>query len=235
MDPTRAFLCNRSKQFWGDTTMAKTAARKICIIGASAGVGLECVHEALSRGHQVVTLSRSIDALPTNSALTPLQGNALNTQDVRRAIDGAEVILICLGLGSSRKPTTLFSDFARVLKEVEREIGDMIVINLSGFGAAESLHYYGWFRGLLFRLFIGKLYVDKSVLDTTLQRSRLNWIIVRPGLLTNQVPVAPARVMKEYQEGMAVRSISRRAVARFMIDQVEMPTFVHTAPALSGK
>ena len=213
----------------------KVASRKICIIGASAGVGLECVREALARGHQVVTLSRTIDALPDDPGLTALQGNALKPEDLRSAIDGADAILICLGLGASRKPTTLFSDFAKVLKAIEPEISDKIVINLSGFGAAESLHYYGWFRGLLFRLFIGGIYLDKSVLDTSLQRSRLNWIIVRPGLLTNRTPAGPARVMANYQPGMTVGSISRRAVAKFMIDQAEHPTCLHTTPALSGR
>lgn len=131
---------------------------------------------------------------------------------MRRGVDGADAILICLGLGASRKATTLFSDFARVLNEVDAEIGEKTVICLSGFGAAESLHYVGWFKGLVFRLMVGRLYLDKSILDTALQRSRLNWIIVRPGLLTNRASAHPARVMAEYQEGMTVSSITRQAV-----------------------
>lgn len=60
----------------------KIMGMRICIIGSSAGIGLQCVHVALERGHRVITLSRSLATLPDHPALTRIQGTA--TQSRRR-------------------------------------------------------------------------------------------------------------------------------------------------------
>jgi len=74
---------------------------KITVIGASAGVGLSVVRRALVRGHEVATLSRRLETLPEHAKLTRIRGSSTNAQDVRQAVQGAEVILVTLGTGDS--------------------------------------------------------------------------------------------------------------------------------------
>lgn len=209
--------------------------KQICVIGASAGVGLQCVHTALARGHRVVTLSRRVDSLPENPGLTRIQGSATQVADLRRAVKGADAVLVCLGTGMSAKATTLYSDFGRVLGEIEDELGTTPVIILTGFGAGESGQYHSLLMGLLFRFVLKEVYIDKTRLEQIVEKSRLNWMLVRPGLLTNRPSTGPARIQLDYRQGMQVGSIPRQTVAKFMIDQAETPLYLHQRPALSER
>src|SRR5690349_24750585 len=95
---------------------------KITIIGASAGIGLQCSRLALEKGHEVATLSRRAVSLPDHPKLKKVQGSATNPHDVRAAVDGAEAVLVTLGV-KSPLATTLFSDSARLLLQVLQETG----------------------------------------------------------------------------------------------------------------
>jgi len=68
-----------------------------------------------------------------------------------------------------------------------------------------------------------------------IEGSSLNWMLVRPGLLTNGDAPRPARVQVDYRRGMKVGSVSRLAVARFMVEQAEQPGFLQRKPALSAR
>lgn len=62
----------------------------ITIIGALAGVGLATVKRALELGHRVTTLARRKVEIEPNENLTEIQGSALNEEDLKRAISGAD-------------------------------------------------------------------------------------------------------------------------------------------------
>ena len=210
-------------------------SKTICVIGASAGVGLHCVRVALTRGHRVVTLSRSVDSLPDDPALTRIQGSATNVETLRRAVAGADAVLVCLGTGMSTKATTLYSDFGRALGEIETELADTPLIVLTGFGAGESGQYHGLLMGLLFRFVLKEVYVDKTRLEQKVEASRLDWMLVRPGRLTDGASSGPARVQVDYRRGMKVGSIPRQTLAEFMVDQAEAPAYLKRRPALSAR
>lgn len=206
----------------------------LSIIGASAGVGLACVQEALARGHEVTALARRPLPLPAQPLLHARQGDATRAEDLRAALTGAQAVLVTLGTGSSIKPTTLHADFAQALLSVSDAVGAAPLIVLTGFGASESAAYHGWFTGLMFRLFLKAVYDDKSVMEARITASPLNWMLVRPGVLTRGAPGGPPRVQVDYVRGMKVGAIPRRTVARFMVDQAEQPTYLHRKPALSA-
>ncbi len=206
---------------------------KISIIGASAGVGLETTHRALQQGHQVTTLSRSIDTLPQNPMLTKVQGSSTNPKDMEAALSGAEVILITLGTGSSIKATTLFSESARVLIQVQQKIGSKVpLIVLTGFGAGESSNYHSPITKFLFNLFLKVVYIDKTEMERLIVSSYPNWEIVRPGRLTNGAMKGHYHVMESLFKGMKVSAFSRADVAHFMVSQAENPTYLGKCVAL---
>lgn len=209
--------------------------KRICIIGASAGVGLECVRVALERGHCVVSLSRNVASLPRHPLLEIVQGNAKQVDDLRRATAGADAVLVCLGTGMSTRPTTLYTDFGAALIQLEDAMGDTPVLVLTGFGAGESAQYHGFWMGLLFRFMLKAVYDNKTALERMVTASRLNWMLVRPGVLTSGPSTGAAHVQTEYAKGMRVGRIPRRTVAEFMVGQAEAPTLMKTMPALSAR
>lgn len=210
---------------------------KITVIGASAGVGLETVKRAIQREHHVTTLSRSSIDLPASEQLTMLKGSATSKADLLKSIEGADAIIVALGTGKSMKPTTLYSDFAKVLLEVAHEKNLSVpIIVLTGFGAGESGQYHGSFIARMFFKFLLKdVYLDKTLMEQAIAASSLNWIIVRPGMLNDKPLSEQYRVEDHLFKGMNIGGIGRADVADFMVKQAEIPSYLKKYPALSNK
>ena len=206
---------------------------KIAIIGASAGIGLQTTRLALEKGHEVITLSRRDVPLTDHAKLRKVQGSATNSNDVRAAVEGADSILVTLGV-KSPFATTLFSDSARVLLRVLQETGSSpALIVLTGFGAGDSWGYNSIPMKVLFTLFLKRAYLDKSEQERLIASGYPRWAIVRPGRLTNGTMTGHYRVLDNLVEGMRVGAISRADVAHFMVSQAEHPTYLGKYPALT--
>jgi len=209
---------------------------KISIIGASAGVGLESLKRALQRNHKVTTLSRTDIAYPSDEKWTQIKGSALNKDDLRKAIDGAEAVIVTLGTGKSTKPTTLFTGFSGVLLELQKDTElQMPFIILTGFGAGESIKYSGLTARLFMKLVLRHVYSDKTLMEEAITASGLKWVIVRPGMLTSGPLTEKYKVENRLYKGMNISSISRADVADYMVKQAENTTDLLKYTAMNVK
>ncbi len=85
---------------------------RVLVIGASKGIGLETIRQALAAGYDVRALARSATSINLSDAkLKKVQGDALNQQDVEAALAGVDAVIVTLGvgLGDLFKPVHLFS------------------------------------------------------------------------------------------------------------------------------
>jgi putative NADH-flavin reductase len=206
---------------------------KITIIGASAGIGLQCARLALEKGHEVTTLSRRVVPLPDQAKLKRVQGSATSPNDVKAVVDGAGAILVTLGV-KSPLATTLFSDSARLLLQVLQEAGSSAtLLVLTGFGTGDIWNYNSLPMKLLFTLLLKKVYADKSAQEEVITSGYPRWEIVRPGRLTNGRMNSRYRVLDHLVKGMRVSAISRSDVAHFMLAQAEQPTYLGKYVALT--
>lgn len=206
---------------------------KIAVLGASAGIGLQCVRLALQKGHEVVALSRRVVPLPDHAQLMRVQGSATDARAVRIAVEGAEAVLVTLGV-KSPLPTTVFSDSSRILLQVLKEIGSSpTLIVLTGFGTGDSGSYNSFPMKILFTLLLKQVYLDKERQEGLIAAGYPRWEMVRPGRLTNGSMTGRYRVLDTLVEGMKVGAISRADVAQFLVDQAEQPTYLGKYPALT--
>jgi putative NADH-flavin reductase len=204
----------------------------ITIIGASAGVGFETVKRALQRNHTVTTLSRSEINLPSQSNLTTLKGSATNKDDLKNSIENANAVIVALGTGKSMKATTLYSDFAKLLIEVQKETNTQIpYIILTGFGAGESGAYNSFLMKIFFKLLLKDVYADKTKMEELIAKSSMKWEIVRPGLLKDKPLTEKYRIETNLFKGVNIGSINRSDVADFLVKQAENPTEIYKCPA----
>jgi len=207
---------------------------KITIIGASAGIGCECARLGLERGHEVAALSRRAVPLPDHPKLRRVQGNATNLSDVTVAVEGADVVLVTLGV-KSPFATTLFSDSARILLQVLKDThASPTVIVLTGFGTGDSWSYNSLPMRIFFSLLLKAVYVDKSVQEQVIAGGYQRWEMVRPGRLTNGPMTGRYQVLDDLVEGMKVGAISRSDVAHYMITQAENSTYLGKYVALTS-
>jgi putative NADH-flavin reductase len=206
---------------------------KITIIGASAGIGLVTVQQALAKGHEVVALSTNTATIPDHASLTKINGSATSVTDMKRAMAGADVVLITIGT-KNKKPNTLFSDTAKALNKAGAELNTKApVLVITGFGAGDSSGYLSFFMRTVIRLFLKHQYIDKTRMEEIIAQGPLKWEMVRPGMLGNGPLTERYRVITSLHKGIRVGRISRADVADFLLKEAENPTLLYRYPAIT--
>ena len=76
-------------------------------------------------------------------------------------------------------------------------------------------------------------YWDKTRQERLIADSGLEWVIVRPGALTNGARRGHVRSGRQVGSFVRTVRVSRADVAEFMLDQLESDAYVHAAPGVS--
>ena len=150
---------------------------------------------------------------------------------------GVDAVIQTLGVAASPevifKPVRLFSDATRVLVTAMEETGVKRLICVTGFGAGDSRNKGGFLYNTAFHLFLGRVYDDKDVQEIIVRKSKLDWVIARPVILTNGPRTGCYRVLldpKDWRCGF----ISRADVADFLVKQIEDNAFFRKTPVLTN-
>ena len=208
----------------------------ITIIGASGGIGLETVKRGLNRKHLITTLSRSEIDIEDKKSLKMILGDATNKADLLKSIQNTEAIIVTLGTSKNMKTTTLFSDFAKLIVELNRENKiDIPFIFVTGFGAGESKNYVSWLIKLFLKYLLKDVYADKTKMEEIITDSDLNWTVVRPGRLFDKELTEKYRVENKLFKGINIGGINRADVADFLIKQAENQTELKKYIGISEK
>jgi putative NADH-flavin reductase len=193
----------------------------LTIIGASAGVGLLSVTQALDNGHQVTAMSNNTSTIMDHSALTKINGSATSVEDVKKAIQNADAVLLAIGT-KKKKGTTLFSDMAKAVIAAMDELGsNSPVLVISGFGVGEGIKYTGFMMKMVIKFFLKDQYIDKALMEKLFNQSKVNWEMVQPGMLSDGALTKEYRVLPELKKGMKIGKISRADLAHYLISEVE--------------
>lgn len=210
----------------------------VLIIGASRGIGLATVSAALKAGYSVRALSRSASAIRLDDPrLEKLNGDAVDRDTIERALVGIDTVIQTLGVKPAPelilRGTRLFSDATRVLVRAMETSGVRRLICVTGLGAGESRGRGGILYNTALCLFLGRIYADKDVQERIIRKSRLDWTIVRPTILTNGPRTGAYRVLVDPNDWTS-GFISRADVADFLIRQVDDNSLFHRTPALTN-
>ena len=199
---------------------------KLVVLGATGGTGLEIVRRAIDRGHSVTAFVRSAERLtPFLDRITVRQGDLLNGDELAEAIRDHEAVLSGFGprLPISKTDEDLLHRFALTLTRAMRHAGvRRVVVESTAFLFKDSVVPPTYLFG---RLFFSGVVVDASAMEQVLQKSELDWTIVRPPKLTDNPYTGRYRV----REGHLPRfgfNISRANVADCLIKAVEDPATI---------
>ncbi|PTS98669.1 epimerase [Pedobacter sp. HMWF019] len=206
---------------------------KIAVIGAAAGIGLATVQKALANGHEVVALSTNTANISEHTLLTKINGSATSLADMKKAMSGADAVLITIGT-KNKKPNTLFSDTAKALVQAGKDLnfkGPVLVI--TGFGSGKSSGYLSLFMKIVIGLFLKNQYINKTLMEEIVTQSNLKWEIIRPGMLSNGPLTQNYKVLPALYKGIKVGKISRADVAHYLLTEVENPKLLNQYPALT--
>lgn len=204
---------------------------KLVVFGASGASGRQIVEQALAAGHEVTAFVRNPAAITIkHPKLKVIKGDALDASSVSQAIAGQDAVLSAIGI-NRRSIITTCADSTRNIIGGMNEHGVRRFVVLSAYGASETKDTALYSKVL--RFFIGKRVEDKDRQEELLRASDLDWVSVRPPLLTNGARQG------RYRAGFDIpiklfSSVSRADVAEFMLKQLTDDTYLRQAPTITN-
>jgi uncharacterized protein YbjT (DUF2867 family) len=210
---------------------------KIAVLGASQGTGAEAVKAAVARGHQVVAFARSPEKLVLDHPnLTRMRGNFHDRASVDEAVRGQNAVLVtasATSLRAFRDSPRYFSQGTQYAIDAMKAHGVRRLVVLSAMGTGASRKAMPWLVAKLLVDFLLKLqFEDHERQEDMVRASQLDWVIARPGRLTN----GPARKRYLTRDGFErlPTAISRADVADFMVNAAESDAWIGKAVQLGG-
>ena len=224
---------------WSRVVPSGSAPRKrptrVLIVGPTGGTGRQLVAQALERGFAVTALVRNPTKLRvSHPQLTVMQGDVLDSASVETAMRGQEAVVSALGHKRFFYPTRILSEGTRNILRAMDTHGIQRLVCETSLGIGDS----AWRLGLYFTLFtipviLPFYFWDKTQQERMIASSGVDWVIVRPGLLTNGERRGQVRHGLRVGSVLGTVRISRADVADFMLGQLESDTYFRAAPGVA--
>jgi putative NADH-flavin reductase len=193
---------------------------KVLVLGATGGVGRHILQLGIERGHELTALVRKPEKLKSwGNRVRTIKGDALDNHAVDQAVRGQEASIYAMGV-KTIGGTTLFSESTRILIDAMERNQVKRLVCITGVGAGETKGHGGFLYDWIFYPLITKrLYEDKEVQEALIQRSSLDWVVVRPAVFREGTPSGKLEAVTEVR-GVTLRRVSRAEVAGFVLEQL---------------
>ena len=204
----------------------------VVVFGATGGVGLEVVGQALEAGHAVRAFVRDADRLaPTTKPLDVVVGDVLDPGAVEAAVQGQDAAVVVIGPRLKGDDESLVSSgIANIVPALERA-GVRRLVFLSIMGTGQSRPNLGVMRHVLPRM-LKDAFAQRELAEATIRRSQLDWVIARAVRLVDQ-PAAGYRAGEELRVGMFTK-LTRADAADFIVRQLTDDTHLRRAPSIAA-
>lgn len=202
---------------------------RIAVLGATGNTGRHVLDLALGHGNTVTALVRSPGKLAPRERLSIVEADVLDPASLAAGLAGHDAVISVFGPPSREalKPGTIVTDYVRGLIAAMRAAR---VDRLAIISAAVLFPMRGPVFAF-FRWFLRHHGRDLAAMERLVQDSSLDWTIARPGRLhagdddsyrtaTNAFP----------PKG---RTMSFRAVARFLVETIERGSDLHQIVGLA--
>src|SRR6267143_2534355 len=201
---------------------------RVLVIGATGATGRHLVQQALAQGHQVTAFVRDPAKLQIEHAnLRVAQGNVLDYASVESAMRGQSAVVSALGHKRFFYPNKIQSNGMRNILRAMNACDVPRLICETALGIGNSVGRLGLPHTFFILPLILPFYMwDKLRQEELIAASDRDWVIVRPGVLTN------GEARGSYRHGSKVGSylwpvrIARADVADFMLKQLTDDAYV---------
>ena len=201
---------------------------KLVVLGATGRTGRLVVEQALAAGHTVVALVRSPEKLTTgNPNLRVLTGEATDTSDLSRALEGADAVISTLGGKGS-----VIEDSSQAIVAAARAAGVSRVVVLSSWVVEQDR--LDAVSRLLTGIAMGPVIKDKNAGEQILRRSDLEWTIVYPSFLTDGPANGSVAVVPQGAKRRMSERISRADVAAWLVQAAASVQQIRRSIGITG-
>ncbi|MEM6585606.1 MAG: SDR family oxidoreductase [Pseudomonadota bacterium] len=195
---------------------------QLAIVGATGKTGLLLCEQALAKGHAVTAYVRDPAKLGTlGDRLSVVEGTLEDAEALSSAVRGADAVISALGT-VDRKPNTVLSDATRrIVRAMEEEgVARLAAITSLGCGASRDQVNSRLMRFLI-KTVAKEIWADKDRQEDVIRASELDYLIVRPGGLTDRPARGSWTIMREGEAQKGRQMIARADVAAFILQKLE--------------
>jgi len=209
----------------------------ILIFGSTGGTGRQLVEQALKQGYTVTAFARNPENLQLkNPRLQTIQGDVMDLSSVENAMQNQDAVLSSIGSPANKIGTVRSTGTKNIIQAMEKTgIRRFICQTSLGYGDSRKVldQTPFYFKYIIVPFILRKGFADHELQESYIKNSQLDWVIVRPGNLTDDNHTG------DYRHGFAATDkkikvkISRADVADFMLKQLTNDTYLHKTPGLS--
>jgi nucleoside-diphosphate-sugar epimerase len=204
---------------------------RVLVVGGTGGTGRQLVTQALERGCRVTVLVRNPAKLRVQHAqLHVVPGDVLDAAAVSAALRDQDAVLCALGHKRYLGPSRILSDGTRNILRGMQEHGVRRLVCETSLGIGQSAGRLGlWYTLFVIPVILPFYFWDKTRQERAIAASAVEWVIVRPGALTNAGRTGRMRHGTHVGSVVATVRIGRADVAAFMLQQLESDVYVGRA------
>jgi uncharacterized protein YbjT (DUF2867 family) len=204
---------------------------KILVLGATGATGQLIVRDATASGHYVVALVRA-KANSNLAGAEVIEGDVRDEETLVRALNGCDAVVSALGTGMGFREVDLLTVATRALVAAMTRTGVRRLICISALGVGDSRNHGGFVFDRLFQpLLLRPAYKDKDRQEAAIRTSSLDWVIVRPAMLTNSTGRGRIRATADL-DGVKGGKVARADVAQFVVEQLTSGTWLRRTPVV---
>lgn len=171
---------------------------RVLIAGATGTVGQHVIRQALDRGHEITAIARRPEALSIEHPhLRTVAADILDPDAVEPLLDGVDAVISTVGIGTSKQPTTLYSEGTRNLVNAMARQGVSRIVTISSEVADHWAHQSLlklWVVLPLLQRFLGATYDDMRRMDIVLWESGAEWTTVRAPYIRDRAGTTNYRI-----------------------------------------
>ena len=203
---------------------------KILVLGATGRTGKLFVQIAVAQNHQVTAVIRNMrDAIMPD--VNYIEGLPTDEKLLTTLLKGMDAVVVSLNINRTSdnpfakvvSPLTLISDSVRAVCSAMEKNNVKRIVSVSASGVGDSWNdMFLAVRWLIRSSNIWKAYEDHDRQEQILRQSALDWTIVRPVMLNNKEQDEYKAVIGKPTGG----NISRKGVAKFILDSLESEKYV---------
>jgi putative NADH-flavin reductase len=207
---------------------------KIVVFGASRGVGLKVVEQALEAGHVVTAFVRSPDRFGIQHAhLIIFKGDSMDISAVTEAIAGQEAVVSALGPTRPPIPHMMATSAKNIVAGMKKH-GVRRLVSTTGAGVRQPEDEpkpIDLFIGFLLNLLAKDIVLDSAENVKEIQSSDLEWTIVRFPQLVDGAHTSQYRIGFVGKDSGT--QISRADGADFILKELTEKKWLRRSPLIS--
>lgn len=207
-------------------------AMNILVIGAGGKTGRAVVEQAVAAGHEVTAFVHHADEYDVANVRV-VEGDATDSAAIDAAVRGQDAVVDTVGGKTPDKETTLESGAASAIVAAMKRYDVRRLVVTSTLGVGDSKENAPSDVLELVSTFLRGAVKDKTAMEAAVKSSGLDWVILRPAILTDEPATGNVQVF-DPESGEKAHKLTRADLASFVIAQLSSDEHLHRAVTIAN-